>query len=200
MDLTGIIAHYRKHALAWDGDRQKVWNDKIWHERFADALPPGARVLELGCGSGWPVGRYLTERGFTVTGIDSSPPMIELARERLPDQEWIVGDMRETALGRRFDGVMAWDSFFHLDFADQRRMFPIFSAHAVPGAVLMFNTGPKHGEAIGDYRGDRLFHASLGPSEYRDLLKQNGFEILRHVANDPEAGGRTVWLAKRSLG
>ena len=197
MDLTGIIAHYRKHAVAWDADRQKVWNDKVWHERFADALAPGASVLELGCGSGWPVGRYLMERGFAVTGIDSSPPMIELCRRRLPDQDWVVGDMRETALKRSFDGILAWDSFFHLDFGDQRLMFPIFTAHARPGTVLMFNAGPRHGEAMGEYRGDPLFHASLDPAEYEELLALNGFEIVRHVANDPEAGGRTVWLARR---
>jgi SAM-dependent methyltransferase len=192
-----IIAHYQTHAHEWDADRQKVWNDKIWHERFAALLPPSASVLELGCGSGWPVARYLTECGHQVTGVDSSPPMIELARQRLPAQRWIVGDMRETALDRYFDGILAWDSFFHLDFGDQRRMFPIFAAHSHSGTVLMFNTGPQHGEAIGEYRGDPLFHASLDPSEYHWLLERNGFEIVQHVANDPEAGGRTVWLTKR---
>lgn len=192
-----IVSHYRKHAHAWDADRQKVWNDKIWHERFAALLAPSASVLDLGCGPGWPVGKYLSECGLKVTGLDSSPPMIELCRQRLPDHEWILADMREAALGRAFDGILAWDSFFHLDFADQRLMFPIFAAHARPGTVLMFNAGPKHGEAMGEYRGDPLFHASLDPAEYRGLLRLNGFEIVHHVANDPEAGGRTVWLARR---
>jgi len=192
-----IIGHYQKHAEAWDHDRQKIWNDKIWHERFAGLLAPGAKVLELGCGSGWPVARYLAGNGLTVTGLDSSPPMIALCRQRLPAQEWIIADMRQAALGRSFDAILAWDSFFHLDFDDQRRMFPIFAAHASPGALLMFNAGPKHGEAMGEYRGDPLFHASLAPTEYEDLLDRHGFRIVRHTANDPEAGGRTVWLAKR---
>jgi hypothetical protein len=34
----------------------------------------------------------------------------------------------------------------------------------------MFNTGPAHGEAIGQYRGDPLYHASLAPSEYEALF------------------------------
>lgn len=193
-----IIEHYRKHARAWDADRQKRWVEKVWHERFADALPAAGTVLELGCGSGWPVARYLTERGFRVTGLDSSPEMIALARQRQPGLDWIVGDMRQAALGRTFDGVMAWDSFFHLDFDAQRRMFPIFAAHARPGALLMFNAGPRHGEGIGEYRGDPLYHASLDPEDYANLLAQNGFDILHHVAEDPDAGGRTVWLARRS--
>jgi SAM-dependent methyltransferase len=193
-----VIAHYQKHAHSWDQDRQKVWNDKIWHDRFISLLPAGASVLELGCGSGWPVSRHLVENGLSVTGIDSSPQMIELCRERLPGQEWIVGDMRKVALERRFQGILAWDSFFHLEFDDQRGMFPIFANHACPGAHLMFNSGPQLGEAIGEYKGDPLYHASLDPLEYGALLQGHGFEVIRHRANDPEAGGRTVWLARRS--
>ena len=56
--------------------------------------------------------------------------MISLCRKNFPDQQWIVADMRTLALPRRFDGVMAWDSFFHLNHDDQRRMFPVFRAHA----------------------------------------------------------------------
>jgi 2-polyprenyl-3-methyl-5-hydroxy-6-metoxy-1,4-benzoquinol methylase len=155
-----IIEHYERHATAWDSDRQNsAWNDKIWHDRFIDRLAAGAEVLDLGCGPGWPVARHMAERGLRVTGVDSSPTMISLCRSRLPDHAWIVADMRELSLGRRFDGILAWDSFFHLDHEDQRRMFAVFAAHASGGAWLMFNAGPRHAEAIGNYRGDPLYHA-----------------------------------------
>lgn len=193
-----IAAHYQKHAHAWDQDRQRaVWNDKVWHDRFVALLTRGSAVLDLGCGSGWPVARHLVRNGVRVTGVDASPQMVELCRERFPDQEWIVADMREVALGRRFHGILAWDSFFHLDFDSQRKMFPVFAAHAEAGAYLMFNTGPKHGEAMGEYRGDPLYHASLDLAEYEGLLKQYGFDVVQQVTEDPGAGGRTVWLAKR---
>jgi len=55
-----IIRHYEKHAIAWAGDRQNSpWNDKVWHDRFAEALAPGESVLDLGCGSGFPVAAHL---------------------------------------------------------------------------------------------------------------------------------------------
>jgi hypothetical protein len=97
--------------------------------------------------------------------------------------------------GGHFQGILAWDSFFHLNPDDQRDMFDIFARHAGPSAVLMFNAGPSHGEAIGSYRGDPLYHASLGPAEYAELLAGIGFEIVAHVAEDAQAGGRTAWLA-----
>src|SRR5262245_37309552 len=194
-----IVAHYEKHAAAWDQDRQAgFWNDKIWHDRFIGRLRRGNEVLDLGCGPGRPVAQHMVQHGLRVTGVDSSPAMIALCRDRLPDQEWIVADMRQLALGRRFDGILAWDSFFHLDHAAQRRMFAIFAAHARAGALLMFNTGPQHGEGIGEYRGDPLYHASLAPAEYQALAASHGFKVLEHVANDPQAGGRTAWLCQRS--
>jgi len=61
--------------------------------------------------------------------VNASSTLISLCRNRLPDQEWIVADMRSLALGRQFDGVLAWDSFFHLNPDDQRRMFDVFAAH-----------------------------------------------------------------------
>jgi ubiquinone/menaquinone biosynthesis C-methylase UbiE len=125
---TQIAGHYEKHATAWDHDRQNsYWNDKVWHDRLINRLGSGATVLDLGCGSGRPVAQHMVAQGLHVTGVDSSPTMISFCRDRLPDQEWIIADMRQLALGRHFDGIVAWDSFFHLDPDAQRRMFAVFA-------------------------------------------------------------------------
>jgi hypothetical protein len=78
-------------------------------------------------------------------------------------------------------------------------MFDVFARHAGERVVLMFNTGSEQGEAISTYtfKGERLYHASLAPAEYRSLLDQYGFEVVRHVANDGRSSGRTVWLCRR---
>ncbi|MBD5633750.1 MAG: class I SAM-dependent methyltransferase [Candidatus Eremiobacteraeota bacterium] len=197
-DLSGLIVdHYERHARAWDADRrQNAWNDKPWHERFVAALPRRATVLDLGCGGGAPVALHLANCGLRITGIDTSPSLITLCRERMPDQEWIVADMRSLSLGRRFDGILAWDSFFHLTPRHQRRMFDVFAEHGAPGAIVMFNAGPSRGEVVGSYRGDPLYHASLAPEEYEAALRGVGFEIVAHVAKDRDAGGRTAWIAR----
>jgi 2-polyprenyl-3-methyl-5-hydroxy-6-metoxy-1,4-benzoquinol methylase len=193
-----IVGHYEKHAVAWDADRQNsYWNDKVWHDRFVGRLGKGAKVLDLGCGSGRPVAQHMAERGLRITGVDSSRTMISFCRERLPDHEWIIADMRRLALARHFDGILAWDSFFHLNRDDQRRMFTIFADHASVGTVLMFNTGPRHGESVGEYRRDPLYHASLSPAEYEALTGRFGFDVILHATNDAAGGGRTVWLCQR---
>lgn len=193
-----IAVLYERHARAWDNARSRVLVEKTWLDRFLGAVMPGASILDLGCGAGEPIARYLIASGHPVMGVDSSPSLIGLAAERFPAQTWRVGDMRGLALGMRFGGILAWDSFFHLAMADQRAMFPIFRAHAAPGAALLFTSGPSEGEAIGSFEGEALYHASLNTDAYRALLDANGFEVLAHQIEDPTCGGHTVWLARSS--
>jgi SAM-dependent methyltransferase len=192
-----IVAHYERHAVSWDADRRAAaFIDKPYIERFLSFLPAGTTVLDLGCGGGVPVALHMAAKGFHVTGVDSSPTLISFCRTRMPDQEWIVADMRCLALGRRFGGILAWDSFFHLKHDDQRHMFRIFAAHCAASGILIFNAGFSQGEAVGSYRGDPLYHASLNPSEYEALLVGVGFELIEHSINDPAKGGRIFWLAR----
>jgi len=196
-DADAIIPLYDRHAQAYDRLRGRSRFERSWLDTFAALLPAGGSVLDIGCGMGEPIARYLIERGFAVSGIDSSPQLISLCRERFPLQIWAVADMRSLSLGRTFDGLIAWDSFFHLTPDDQRRMFAVFRDHAASGAALMFTSGPAQGEAIGEFEGEPLYHASLDPEEYRALLDALGFRVVRHVADDPACNGHTVWLAQR---
>ena len=191
-----IIGLYEDNAAAWDDARAAGRLETEWIDPFLALLPAGGTVLDLGCGSGRPVAEHMLSKGFRVTGVDSSLSLIGLCRARFPGEEWIVGDMRSLDLGRRFDGLLAWHSFFHLRFDDQRAMFPRFAAHAAPGAVLMFTSGPEHGEAIGEWQGEPLYHASLSQEEYRALLEANGFEMLSFRTGEPAGNGPSVWTAR----
>jgi SAM-dependent methyltransferase len=192
-----IIDLYRRHAGTWTTARGTVLSERAWIERFAGMLRQGAAVLDIGCGSGEPIARFLAGRGHPITGVDGSPEMVSLFRANLPGETVEVADMRSLKLDRRYGGLVAWDSFFHLAPDDQRIMFPIFRDHAEPAAPLLFTSGPAFGEAIGTLEGEPLYHASLDPDEYRLLLDRNGFDVVAHVAEDPDCGGHTIWLARQ---
>jgi 2-polyprenyl-3-methyl-5-hydroxy-6-metoxy-1,4-benzoquinol methylase len=191
-----IIALYERHAGAYDRLRGRSLFEKSWLDRFLALVPKGGSVLDIGCGMGEPIARYIIGSGRAVTGVDSSSSLIDLCKARYPTQTWRVADMRTLSLGMRFDGILAWDSFFHLTADDQRRMFRVFAAHAAPRAALLFTSGPSAGVAIGNFEGEPLYHASLDPDEYRTLLTESGFTVISHVADDAECGGHTVWLAQ----
>jgi len=192
-----VIDIYKRHAAHFDEVRVRSLFEKPWLDRFTALLPKGGKVLDLGCGMGEPIARYFIETGFEVTGVDSSPAMIERSMARFPNAVWHVADMRAFSSPQKFDGILGWDSYFFLRPDDQRKMFATFRKHAAPHAALMFNTGPRGGESIGEYQGEPLYHASLEPDEYRALLRDHGFEVVANAFEDAEAGGRTVWLARK---
>ncbi|EOL8985657.1 class I SAM-dependent methyltransferase [Cronobacter dublinensis] len=187
---------YRKHARQWDEIRQTRFIEQPWLDALLEGLEAGRQVLDIGCGSGSPNGAYIDNKGMNITGVDITPALIALCHERLPRHRWLIGDMRTLSLNARFDALIAWDSFFHLTRDDQRGMFAVFQQHAKPGARLLFNSGPENGEAVGEFLGDPLYHASLSPQEYTSLLNAHGFEVLAFRPNDAASGGRTVWLAR----
>lgn len=198
-DADRIVDLYERKAHDWAADRRKqpVFFERGWFGKFTALIPEGGTILDIGCGFGRPIAAHLMTQGFTVTGVDSSPAMIAMCRNDFPGGDWHVADMRQLALGKPFGGIVAWDSFFHLTYDDQRRMFPIFAAHAAPGAPLMFTSGPEHGEAIGKLHGETLYHASLAQDEYHALLAANGFDVIEAKMNDPDCGFHCIWLARR---
>jgi SAM-dependent methyltransferase len=86
-------------------------NDLAGEARLVDAmLPPGARVLDAGCGTGR-VGGALHERGHTVVGVDADPVLIEAAEADHPGPRWLVADLTELDLAAAgeadpFDGAV----------------------------------------------------------------------------------------------
>lgn len=191
-----IIGLYEENAVEWDAQRDRDLMEREWLDRLLALAPDRPEILDLGCGSGVPIARYLISRGAAITGIDSSPSLIAIASDRFPDHHWLVGDMRQLELDRRFDGLIAWHSSFHLKQDDQRALIPRFAAHLNAGGALLFTSGPEAGEAIGEWQGEPLYHASLSPKEYRAMLTANGFSVVEFRPNDPDCGGASVWLAQ----
>ena len=192
-----IIEIYKKHARAWTELRGQFLYEKAWLDHFLSLLPDHSTILDLGCASAKPIAAYLIAQGHSVVGVDSSKVMIEMAQENFPEQSWIQADMRQIDLGQKFQGILAWDSFFHLAQDDQRQMFEQFSIFAEQSTVLMFTSGPNHGEAIGNLFGEALYHASLAAEEYKQLLNDHGFQVIKMIAEDAECAGHTVWLAQK---
>ncbi|MGW7019256.1 class I SAM-dependent DNA methyltransferase [Streptomyces decoyicus] len=90
---------------------------------LAGTLPAGSRILDLGCGTGLPTARQLTDAGHRVVGIDLSPSMVELARENAPDADFHrldIADLRGGRLGGpgSFDGIAAYFSLLMLPRAE----------------------------------------------------------------------------------
>ena len=105
----------------------------------------GARVLDAGCGTG-ALAFELVKRGATVLGVDVSPTLVGLARERAPVStgpgaaSFVVGDMLDSSLGG-FDYVVAMDSLIHYEGEDIARIVSTFAART--RSAIVFTVAPR---------------------------------------------------------
>ena len=97
----------------------------------------GRRWLDVGCGTG----RHLSflRRHFAVTGVEASPEMLRVARDRLPGTRLVLGDMRSFRLGSTFDVVSClYSAIGHLrSERDVAAAFANFARHLAPGGVAI---------------------------------------------------------------
>ncbi len=79
-------------------------------------LPENAKILDLGVGPGW-TSIFLAKTGYKVTGIDISPEMISIARERAEAEglriNFEIADMESFDLKDKFDGILIYDTLHH---------------------------------------------------------------------------------------
>jgi len=191
-----ILSTYDAVASVFAKERNKSLFERAWLDRFLAHVQPPRRILDLGCGTGQPIAQYLVDRRAKVTGIDGAKAMVDLFKANVPSARVLQEDMRSLTLGEQFDGILAWNSFFHLSQDDQRLMFNVFAAHAKKDTALMFTSGTSDGEVMGTAGGQPVYHSSLAPEEYRRLFERSGFEVLRFAPEDPECLGHTIWLAR----
>lgn len=109
-------------------------------------LPPGAKLLDGGCGQGlWTVA--YAQRGFDVTGMDLSRTTIATVQRIFPEQRFVVGDIRETGFpDNHFDLYFSWGTFEHFELGLGG---PLREAYRVvkPGGYLVITVpfqNPRH--------------------------------------------------------
>ncbi len=106
-------------------------------------VPPGAAVLDAGCGTGR-VAIEVANRGYEVVGVDLDPAMLDLARAKAPELAWLQGDLANTVVidsgdrPRRFDAVVAAGNvMIFLERGTEAAVVANLAAHLRPGGVLV---------------------------------------------------------------
>jgi 2-polyprenyl-3-methyl-5-hydroxy-6-metoxy-1,4-benzoquinol methylase len=169
-------------------------------EDLASHLPPEAAVLDLGCGAGVPVTRWLADRGFAVTGVDVSARQLELACANVPEGTFLKADMTEAVFEpETFDAVVAFHSIIHVPRTEHPALLK--SIHRwlkAGGALLATMTVADYEGRDDDWEG---WGAPMVWSHYDEnanvaMLRDACFEI-RYA--EPRTGGGTgdeteTWL------
>lgn len=144
-------------------------------------LPPHSKVVDVGCGTGRPACSMLVEANHDVLGVDITPSMIELARERVPEAKFEVADGRtwKPARDGELDGVVSYFSFLcGVTQADIRAFFPRAYAWLRPGGLFVFGTSPVEGEQVEiRWMGTRMVVSSLSAENTLQAIKDAGLVV-----------------------
>ena len=111
MNKKDVIDFFDRLAPAWDD--MQVRNEEVIAEiLFKGGIRDGVRVLDVACGTGVLFPDY-KKLGADVTGIDISPEMVKIAKEKFPEAEVVCGDVLDFSFSEKFDAVMIYNAFPH---------------------------------------------------------------------------------------
>ncbi len=181
--LTRLRQTYDQLAKDWGNDPQRHDWGLEELEMFASKIKEsgGSKVLDLGCGSGVH-SRHLVNAGLDVVGLDLSPKMIEKAKTRVPEADFIVGDIGEIPFeDLAFDGVYARASLLHISKEDLDEVLKNIHKILKENGVLYVAVKEGEGEREVDEerygQSIRRFYSFFNDEEMRKHLKEAGFEV-----------------------
>ena len=171
-------------------------------EDFAELLKPQCRILDVGCGTGFPIDDYLAKRGFIVTGIDISEEMIKRAESlNLPGAKFLTEDILNFHPDEQYEAIIAFDSLWYIEHDRQEDIYKILSSLMISGGMLLFTHGKEDGEIIGTMFGEKFYNIAIDGERVKSLLKENGFEILSFIENYMEetTGDRDLLVVAKKV-
>lgn len=144
--------------------------------QWAQALPQGSAVIDLGCGPGFPITEVLVAEGLNAFAVDAAPSFVEAFRRNLPDTPVVCEAVQDsTFFDRTFDGVLAWGLIFLLSPDDQRHLIQRVADILVPGGRLLFTSCAE--PLVWNDAMTGLESRSLGAEEYRRQLSAVGLSV-----------------------
>jgi ubiquinone/menaquinone biosynthesis C-methylase UbiE len=134
----------------------------------------GNRVLDLGCGAGHDALR-LKRYDLQVQGLDISEVMLEQAKQKVQDVEFIQGDFRHIPTGDDlYDGVWANASLIYLTREDLHKALEEVYRVLKPGGIFFSSYRLGNGHLLID----NIFHQLYGGDEIQQILRSHGFRIF----------------------
>ena len=136
IDVREVAAFFDRLAPSWDDDM--VRDEAIIGTILDNAeVTKGKTVLDVACGTGVLIPDYLARGAASVTAIDLSEQMVEIARAKFAGQRNVTvlcADAHSFAVGRKFDCIVIYNAFPH--FAEPERLIGVLSDALNPGGTL----------------------------------------------------------------
>ncbi|HYV06942.1 MAG TPA: class I SAM-dependent methyltransferase [Blastocatellia bacterium] len=176
-------------------------------DKILEGVPPRAKVLDLGCGTGYPIAQHIVQQGYQVVGVDESEEMLKIAKRLVPEADFIQSDMVAVKFDDRFAAAVAWDSVFHVERKHHASVYQNICRSLEPGARLLLSVGASDPSAAAgagaegftsEMFGHNFFYSGYEPGIARQLLEDAGFEIELWELDDPSSLGHIAVIARKN--
>lgn len=192
---------YDRIADQWHSNkREQPYINRVlrYVDLVLEGLNAGDRVLDLGCGTGAPIAKYIVQKGFSLVGFDESEKMLDIARKEVPQAEFTQANMIDVQLPGGFAAAIAWDSIFHVERDYHSRIFCKLANSLEACGRLLLSVGGSGGESFSsEMFGQTFFYSGHEPDITRELLEAAGFEIELWEVDDPSSRGHIAVIARR---
>ena len=182
MKKADIIEFFNNLAPGWDADM--IRNDEVIGKILdLGEVTEGAEVLDVACGTGVLFPDYLARNVGSLTGIDISPEMVKIAREKFPEVKVICGDVEETAFDRKFDCIMVYNAFPH--FPQPENLIRALAQHLKPGGTLTVAHGMSRAEIDHHHEGaaSKVSVGLMHEDELENIFAKH-LKVTAKVSND----------------
>lgn len=172
MNKQDIIEFFDRLAPQWDRDMIK--NDRIIETILENAhIRPGQQILDVACGTGVMIPYYLQKNVASVVGIDISPEMTKIAREKFSQAnvQILCGDIENTEFSQKFDRIVVYNAFPH--FPDPENLIRTLANLLKPGGSVTVAHGMSRAHIDAHHKG-AASKVSLGLMHENDLAALMG--------------------------
>jgi SAM-dependent methyltransferase len=182
-------AYYDKHVLAF-ARVAAARRLRPLHDLFTALLPPRARILDAGCGTGGDAREFL-RRGFRVTAIDSSMAMVRYCRKHGVRAR--CQHLQSITAAERYHAVWAAASLLHLPGDELAEVLTRLHRALRPGGLVYLSLW--RGRSEGVMADGRFVKCHTHAGFIRCLHHARGFELLSSWRAQAGAGaGEESWL------
>lgn len=183
--------YYQRFADAYNR-RTFAVDPAAFLQPLLDALPPGSRILDVGCGGGRDL-LWLRRRGFAMAGFERSETLAALA-EAQSGCPVIRGDFRTFDFSQlSFDGLLLVAALVHVPHEELAVVLSGILKALRPGGIVLLSL--KKGDGVEEDGTGRCFYR-WQPALLDPILERLGLVACRRAEHPSVLGAADIWLTR----
>lgn len=179
-----VIEFFDRYALNWD--TEMIRDDRIINIILENALvSEGKEVLDVACGTGVLVPDYLARKVKSVTAVDISPNMVQIARSKFHQENVniLCADIETAEFAHKFDCIVVYNAFPH--FPEPENLIRVLASHLKPGGTLTVAHGMSRAQIDKCHTGaaKNVSNGLMTENELANIFKSY-LQVIKKVSNE----------------